>query len=72
MDTRRATWLRQDLLTVLEMIARARVEAAQGLDADRFLQAASSRLATVIASPDIPELADLLADLRSAFEKEPA
>lgn len=62
--TYRADWLREDLLAVLNQVQNARVMIARGdlRMAETLLNiACAQKLAQVLASPAIPELADSLA-----------
>lgn len=59
----RANWLRADLLTVLEMVTKARLHLAAGsTSAVLELEFATRRLHRLIGSDDLPLLAETLAE----------
>lgn len=62
-ETMRASWLRADLLTVLEMITKARLLLASGsYGAALELKFATERLHRLIGSAELPLLAEALAE----------
>lgn len=62
-ETMRASWLRADLLTVLEMVTKARLLLATGATGAALeLKFATERLHRLIGSADLPLLAEALAN----------